>query len=686
MLSHRSRYFLCLTALILLVPVCLQGNEVYKPDSLPAKEFQVIPLTQPHAIDTIIHLPETTEEEFIETITPPEEIELPRSVIPWFTRDQLFDPFAIQPQFVDTTLAGFQQYDFGINGNIFFAHKGNPGHANRSLVFNPDFSTGIKFGLDQIYRNYLFSHEDIRFYRPRHVFTELFFVTGADREQLFYAKHAQKLSEAFNMSFKYRIINSPGSFSRLGARNANFYFTTDYLSKNERYQALASFTVNRIFNHESGGLKNPVGFAQDQLRDSIFLENAQSRYREISINLVQFYRTGINIPERPDRPSRFINLGRLSHSFTYQRSSVVFEDQNAPYRFFDFVSPNPLSTFDSTVIHTIKNRFSYSNAPLQGEARTFPFNLTVFLQHNHYKITQPFHPEVSNGQESTEQVFHYSDDSFDQVVQGVELSTDEERFLSLGGYYNVTLGGYNDQDIHAGAHLNLGRAGRDGRFRGMVRFASIEPPYFFSRFTSNFVSWDRDFSKMQILNLNARFSFRNITLEANNYLINNSIFFNHQALPEQNQTAIGFFDLRAKGDIDFGRFGLRNQMVIQRATTQAFESFPTFISHHSLFMNLALFQQALVTQLGFDFYFNTDYYAMSYMPVTRSFFAQDKQRTDNFVIIDAYLNAKIKRTRLFLKYQNISGLITHSPPQYYIPFHPLPESMFKFGVSWMFYD
>jgi hypothetical protein len=664
----------------------IPSDTIIQPIQLPT------PAEMPQAIDSIFDLDDPEISLPRDTITrerveKDEEPELPASAIPWFTEKQLQNPFSTTSQFVDTTLLGFQHYDFAAENNLFFAHKGNPGHANRSLIFEPYFGEGINFGQHQIYGSYLFSHDNLRFYRPKHVFTDLFYTVGSDREQLFFAKHAQKFNENFHASMQYRLINSTGSFSRLGARNASIYFTGDYLSEDKRYQALGSFIINRIFNHESGGLMNYRAFEENPIRDSIFLENAQSRYRDISINLRHFYRTGFFTRAREGRSSRFINFGRLNHNFAFNRTSFVFEDNNSPYPFYNFPAPHPNATLDSTVVNRIENLASWSNAPLQDETRSFPFNLTVFIKHNYINIQQPHWPEGVEYLDSLERpLFFYSKDSFSQIVQGVELESDEGRLLSMGGYYNVTLGGYNDQDIHAGAHINLGRAGQKSQLKAMLRFSSTEAPYFYSQFASNFVAWNNDFSKTQIVNLNAEFTLPGLILEGNNYLINNAVYFDKNALPVQNTSALGFFDIRLKSDIELGRFGIRNHAVFQQATTSDFESFPTLMSYHSLYMNLSLFEGSLVNQFGFDFYYNTDYYAMRYMPVTRAFYLQEDFTTKNFMLLDAFLNAKIKRTRIFLKYENILGLVLDVRQHYYIPFHPLPESMFKFGISWMFFD
>ena len=658
---------------------------IWGPDILPMQpvaENDTLPVSEPDAI------PETIRPGVIPGIPKTEKKEdLPPSAVPWYSAEQLQNPFRLTPNYVDTNLLNFQNYDFAAKRSLFYAHKGNPGHAYLPLVFDPDLSPGLDPGHLRLYGDYIFTHGQLRYYRPKHVFTDLFYMIGDEREQLFYGKHTQRLDETFYLGFQYRVVNSPGAYSRLGSRNVNLYLTADYLHPSKRYQALGSFILNRVRNQQSGGLRNPAAFEENEVRDSVILFRAESWYRDVSVNLNHFYQTGFYTGGDTVQQGRFINLGRFNHDFSYARKAFNFVEDAQPYPFYDYTPHYPQSTFDSTVVHQIKNEVSWSNFPLESGRGTFPFNFRIFLQHSINSIQQPWFPEDKPLVDSLDQnIFYYDRYNYNEIIQGIELQSDQKRFLSFGGFANVTVGGYNDEDFHAGAYLNLGRPDRNYHLDGMLRVANMEAPYFYNTFRSNYISWDNNFDKMQVLNLRGRLHIPWVRLEGNYYLLNNMVYFNRNALPVQNTSGFGFISLGAYSDIEIGRFGLRNHGVYQHSTTTNFKDYPAFISYHSVYLNFDLFDRALINQLGFDLHFNPGYRAMSWMPVTRAFYAQGDYITRDKFLVDVFWSGKIQKARLFVKYQNLLGLVFETKPHYDIPFYPIPESMFKFGVSWMFFD
>jgi hypothetical protein len=638
-----------------------------------------------------------------------DETESP-SVIPWYTQGMLESPFTFQQMFVDTTHTAFQLYDFFAPGNPLVAGKGNVGHPSRLLEFLPDLSTSFSLFSNDPYGHYRFQHNHIHFFRPEHVFTDLFYTTGANREQLFYGLHSQRFQDKLYVSGKYRIINSPGQYSRMAARHSNVYLSFDYQDTGERYQLLGSFISNRMETQESGGLRDHITFEESPVRDSVYMYNATSKYRETAIHLNHFYKTGfytydengqdgvpelnaeqqgdstdILLPANSTGEKRFVNLGRINHHFSYKRRTFVFDEKVPPSNFYQNTALESSFTYDSIYVHTIENLVSWSNYPVYQEHATFPFNFRLSLTHRMVNIQQPIYEMGSDDEEETID-YPLSKVHFNQFIPGVSIESDKSRFFSFDGFTRLTLGGYNDEDLEIGGNVYLGRIGQNNRFQASVLLSQKEAPYFSSHYSSNYVRWDEDFEKMNIFKLSTSFQHKIFSVHANYYLLKNALFMNSDAMPEQNADAFSVFTAGVSTQLGIGVLQSQHSILYQHMGSERFDRLPPLIGYHSVYADLSLFDKAMYAQIGFDVLYNSPYKPMAYMPVILHFYSQDSYESAFDIYLDAFITAKIKRTRFFLKLQNILGVITDIQPVYPVPFYPLPEAAFKFGLSWMFYD
>ena len=622
-------------------------------------------------------------QEPIEPVEPVETdtIEEPSPAVKWFTESQLANPAIAEPNFVDTTLNEFQRYEFAYRKSPFFSYKGFVGHANRNLKFTPLSSEhGFSYLRDDIYKGNLFSHDDIKFYRPEYVFTDLYYVTGGEPEQLFYALHSQRLSERLVTSFKYQVTRAPGIYSSIKANNTNFYGSVDYHSEDERYQLLGSFVWNRMRNQESGGLSNPAGFEEDEARDSVLLYNAEGRYRETQFNLHQYYQLGfyrngdsdIDNENVENNDRRFVNLGRISHKASYNRHSYIFDENDRPYNFFEgYPNADSLQTYDSTTVHNVSNRISYSNYRLEQERVDFPLFFNVYLEHNFFSINHPFDLKKE----------------FDQFTQGMQLNTDPEQRFTFDGFYNYTIGGYNDGDLSAGISGKFNDIGKNNnRLEMRLSYRESEAPYIMNDYFSNYVFWDNHFDKTKIANAGVIFGNPDFSIDLNIFHLDNWQYFNHEALPQQADEDFFVTSAGLESVLSFGVIRFDNKIVYQYLSDNNYERFPQLASYNSLYADLVLFDKALYAQVGLDARYNSPYHPQDYMPVHKQFYIQESYETPHQVFLDAFVNAKIGKARLFLKWENLGSLLWDQPPIYKIPFYPLPPAEIRFGVSWMFFD
>ncbi len=606
----------------------------------------------------------------------------PPSVVPWYTPAVLNNPFAGAAGYADTTITGFQRYDFHTRESLFYAGKGNVGHNARILRFDPLPQTGFMLFSYPVYPGYRFTGQDLRFYRPQHVFSELFYVTGSANEQLFYAKHHQRFHEEVVAGLKFQAVNSPGFYSRMAARNANLMLTAE-VERGTSYHLMGSFVVNRIENQESGGLRDRRRFEEDEVRDSVFFYNATSRYRETAFRFSHTYHPGLS-PGSDTLPRQsYFNPGRFRHDFTYHRKAFVFEQPGTPADYFYDAEPlRTDATFDSTRVRIMENRLSWSSFPLQQVQNPFPVNLTLYARHQLIRIELPYPEAVNNPQPGN----LFVGDDFSQLEKGALLETDPSHLLSADAFARLTSGGYNDGDFGLGGGLGIGGQDRSVSLRLSLSYAANELPYFLNRFRSNYVSWENDPGKMRTLNVRASLGNPAFSLQLDYYRVSGMGYMDADAFPARLDERLSVFSGGLTAGFDLGLIRSEHKVVYHSMGRPVVERFPALSGIHSVYADFELFDRALHAHAGFDLRHNSDYRPMAYMPMVWQFYLQNDYQSGNVVVLDAFLNAKISRARLFVKLEHVLDLLFDLSPVYEIPFYPLPSNMFRFGVSWLFFD
>jgi hypothetical protein len=130
-------------------------------------------------------------------------------------------------------------------------------------------------------------------------------------------------------------------------------------------------------------------------------------------------------------------------------------------------------------------------------------------------------------------------------------------------------------------------------------------------------------------------------------------------------------------------------LVYQKTDNEIILGLPKIAFYNSTYLkhmfNFRATGGKLLTMIGFDLFYNTKYYANAYMPSLTSFYRQTEKKLGNYPYFDAFLNVKLKRLRVYIKFEHLnSGWIDKN---YFSVLHyPRNERNLKFGLSWTFYD
>ena len=161
-----------------------------------------------------------------------------------------------------------------------------------------------------------------------------------------------------------------------------------------------------------------------------------------------------------------------------------------------------------------------------------------------------------------------------------------------------------------------------------------------------------------------------------------------QVLPRQSGGNQIFASPEVRGAITFFRhITISNQTIY----TVFIENADNAIRVPRLFMNTQIaysnifFNGNLDMHAGVDLHWKSAYFAPGYDPAIQQFYNQDIFEPPAFPLVDIFFNAKVKRARVFFKYNNVMQIFKGTG---YLPtpYYPGQRNIFDFGFDWSFYD
>lgn len=605
-----------------------------------------------------------------------------------FTKEEfLRDSTRLFP--LDTTTNGFHRYrvlDQPENPSI---NLGLNGLAYRDMLFNPEKTIGFDAGY-HYYDRYLIKPEDVKYYRARTQYTNLFYMTpafGRLTEQMFLAEHSQNIKPNWNIGASYATKGSRAFYGAPGqqadvlvASHLNAAIWTWFESKNKRYNLLANGTFNTLKGLDNGSILNDSIFTVPTNISPEFeqsrLRNAKHDWRNNTIYIKQFYNIGKQ--KQIDSASAVLPTQRISYTLSYQTQKFTFKNEG-----FDatgllknyYIFTDSSRTADSTAINHLQNEFNY-NFYLRGKSVSFLKNelkANVGIRHDYY---------------------HFNQFTTDLKFQNVSLLGTADYSFNDKASLNINLTqiiqGRNFGDFLYQAQSEIKLGNKIGRIVLEAYSQNQSPAIIYERQISNHYQWNLNFQKTKTQNV--AFSYlipkSNFKVKAEYLLRSNHLYFNADAngdaIPAQFGANINLFKFTLKKNFKFKKFNFDNFVVYQKTDFENILRTPEIYTFHSFYFTNTFFK-VLKASFGFDVTYFGSYTAPSYAVAIGQFYNQENVRFDTAPIVDLWARTNWKRANLFLKYDYANkGLFNNG--YYTVNQYPMPFSLAKFGVSWKFYD
>ncbi|MGL4364110.1 MAG: putative porin [Bacteroidales bacterium] len=532
-----------------------------------------------------------------------------------------------------------------------------------------------EFIFQQPYEVYFFSPENTPFFNSSTPYTILYYDWAGSRvqeESQLRVLHTQNIRHDLSYSILYNNLAAKGIYPRQRASNKAFNGNLSYLGK--YYKANAGYIFNSIEAQESGGISDD-GLILDTVvgpQDHIMrLENAKNHLRNHSYHLAHSLDLRL-LYFGNDSVINNILMGRIGHTFEYSTYNKVYTDDidtiYYPSPFF-----NTEHTKDSLSLRSIDNKFFLQLRPL----RAYIFESLTFGVG--YKNINSYMADSLSITNKLQTLYAYA-----------EMSAWYKKYFKWNAFAESKLAGYQGGDykfggdltlsffpVEEGIHLNLA-----GNFRG------TSPDVFLQNYTSNYYQWNNDFNRETELQLHAKVAIPKwaIELGVSNSLLNNYIYFGHQSTPQQHNGALSVLTGTLSHRFKWAGLHLHHRLLFQTSTNQKILPVPAFSFSNSYFYELVLIKNVLLVQLGIDWRYATRFNGYAYNPSIGMFHNADG-KLGGYLWADAFLSFRWKRATPFIKYEHLTQGLIEGHNNYFAAVHyPRNDRVFKFGLSWKFFD
>jgi len=589
---------------------------------------------------------------------------------------------------IDTSIWGGERYSPLFPYDNYHINTGGLGLSQKELI--PEFgqSAGFHDGQNAL-SLYLLNPEDIRYYRNKSPYTELAFLTGGKREQWFNLVHVQNINPRLNIGLYYYRVGSKGFYPRQVVDDLNLAFFAWYQSKDFRYNLITSLVFNSLNEQENGGINNDSLFrvapAGGHDFVPVFLGNATTSWNQFDFSMKHIYNLGHldSIRDKSFKTMKVYPLVQAYYSLDYKLQKYNYDDAldttgQSPL-YYPNVFLKKVSTHDSIHHRTLENEFGLS---LYGHGN--------LKKEGHFSVNG-IHIQAA----IKDQLVHYTQDGvLDTSVHNILIHSDatynlSDRFrLQFFGQYDLLGANHGDNTVGASGFLNFGN--RIGNIRAYISSESHEPEFIFDHYSANSYRWTYHFNKETIQKLGGIFTNASWHLKASAELnlVNGYTYFagaaNQLVFPTQFLNQIRIFRIRFDKVFYYHNFGFQVYGVYQKNNEPLIVRTPEIYAYGSVFYQKTYFK-VLRTRVGIEANYFSKAYLYDYAPGLQQFFVYTNAQYGNTPVGNIFLIAGLKRVKFTLKYdyvnQNLPLLGYYTVHNY-----PAPDQVFKFGVSWKFYD
>ena len=391
--------------------------------------------------------------------------------------------------------------------------------------------------------------------------------------------------------------------------------------------------------------------------------------------------------------TEYVPVTSFIHTMQFDNFRRIYQAYTTPENYYldSYPTSNGDSIFDKTKHYRLQNTFAVSL--LEGFNKWAKAGLKAFVTSDlrHFELPDTISRTTGYNEHN--------------VNIGAQLAKTQGRTL----HYNITAEtcivgkDLGQLKIDASADLNFAFLGDTVTLAANGFIHRLNPSFYFRHYHSRHFWWDNDdMSKIFHSRVEGLFSYRkthttlrvafdeikNYTYMAMSYGIADDYSrIGNSVSARQHTGAISLLTLSLSQDFRLGPVNWENVLTYQKSSEERVIPLPALNIYTNLYLRFKL-ARVLKCDLGADARFFTKYYAPDYSPALGQFAVQEGEnriQVGNYPVVNIYANFHLKRTRFFVMMSHVNAG-NGNRMYFFTPHYPLNQRIFRFGVSWNFFN
>ena len=586
--------------------------------------------------------------------------------------------------YLDTSLTIQREYSFNYlrRDNFGLLPFPNEGQTYNTLQYSlTKYSPYPEFGFKAKHFGFLEAN-DIKYSSVATPVTELYYKSTMTKGQSVDSFFTLNITPGLNFSIAYRGLRSEGKYINQLASTGNFRFTTNYNTKDFRYELKAHFVSHDIRNEENGGITTVSDFEtadvrfDNRQRLEVYLTDAESFLKANRIFADHIFR----INSKAGNNNLFV-----AHQFNYEN------------KFFQYSQPTIASTVGSSTVFRFGDSFAASDIADQTRYNKM-YNKAGLVYENTTLGKFKFYIDDFRSNYYYNRILIRDDKTIPAALS--------RNINTIGGQYEYQKNKWSGDFLLSRSITNQSLSNLDAKlnydlnedyqFTFGYQILNKLPNDNYNLYQSSYVAynWSEDFKNEKINVLTGAVLSPWITASVQLSTLKDHLYFedvaaaNNQQIiaPSQYGKTINYVSIKLNKEYKFGMFGFDNTVLYQKVGQQDnILNVPELVTRNTIYITDYFFKKALFFQAGLTVNYFTKYLANEYNPVIGEFFVQNKKEIGNFPTVDFFINTKIQRTRIYVKAEHFNSALTGNN-FFSSPNNPYRDFTVRFGLIWNFFN